>query len=53
LEGAERLALELGGRIQARLGNDVDALDATAGDDLDWRARVEPRASTACIPPKM
>ena len=43
LEGAERLALELLGRVEARLGDDVDALDAAAGDDLDRRARVVER----------
>ena len=40
LEGAERLALELLGRVEAGPRDDDAALDAAAGDDLDRRAGV-------------
>ena len=46
LEGAERLALELGRRVEARLRHQHATLDAAAGDDLDRRAGVIQRHET-------
>ena len=48
LEGAERGAPQLFGRIEARLGDDTAAFDAAAGDDLHRGTRVVER-DHACV----